>query len=73
MLEVQITNSLMNQKEAAAYLGTTVKSLNTWRARGKYNIPYVRWGKNIRYKKESLDAWIMEHTTNGQTHGPTLS
>ena len=63
----------MNQKEAAAYLGTTVKSLNTWRALGKYKIPYVRWGHNIRYRKEDLDAWIMDHMTNGQTDGPNLS
>ena len=62
MFEGQITNSLMDQKTAAAYLGTTIGSLNTWRALGKYNIPYVRWGRNIRYRKEELDVWIREHT-----------
>lgn len=64
MLELQTANTLMDQKSAAAYLGTTVGSLNVWRAQGKYKIPYVRWGHNIRYRKEDLDAWIMEHMSN---------
>ena len=49
---------LFTQKEAAAYLGTTVGTLNTWRHSGKDTIPYVRWGNRIRYRKEDLDAWI---------------
>ena len=49
---------LFTQKEAAAYLGTTVGTLNTWRHYGKDKIPYVRWGNRIRYRKEDLDAWI---------------
>lgn len=51
---------LFTQKEAAAYLGTTVGTLNTWRHYGKDKIPYVRWGNRIRYRKEDLDAWIEE-------------
>ena len=57
---------LMAQKEAAAYLGTTVGSLNTWRHYGKDKIPYVRWGNSIRYRKADLDAWIQ-----GQLVSPT--
>lgn len=49
---------LFTQKEAAAYLGTTVGTLNTWRHYGKDKIPYVRWGNRIRYRKEDLDTWI---------------
>ena len=49
---------LFTQKEAAAYLCTTVGTLNTWRHYGKDKIPYVRWGNRIRYRKEDLDAWI---------------
>lgn len=51
---------LMTQSEAAAYLGTTVGTLNTWRHYGKNPIPFVRWGNRIKYRKEDLDAWIAE-------------
>lgn len=61
MSETTFNTSLMDQKAAAVYLGTTVASLNTWRATGKYKIPYVRWGHNIRYRKEDLDNWIVSH------------
>ena len=64
MSEITFNTSLMDQKTAATYLGTTVASLNTWRATGKYKIPYVRWGHNISYRKEDLDAWIAEHLEN---------
>lgn len=52
---------LMNQKQAAAYLGTTVGSLNVSRHLGKNTIPFVRWGRSIRYRKADLDEWIEAH------------
>lgn len=64
MTDLILNNSLMDQKAAAAYLGTTVGSLNVWRTSGTHKIPYVRWGHNIRYRKEDLDAWIAEHLQN---------
>lgn len=64
MTDLILNNSLMDQKAAAAYLGTTVGSLNVWRTNGTHKIPYVRWGHNIRYRKEDLDAWIAEHLQN---------
>ena len=59
---------LMTQKETAVYLGTTVGSLNTWRATGKHKIPYIIWGRSIRYRKEDLDAWIAEHSKTPCQH-----
>lgn len=58
---------LLNQKEAAAYLSTTVGVLNTWRhnrdkEKGKVKIPFVRIGSSIKYRKSDLDAYIAAHT-----------
>ena len=58
MIEIRV---LLTQKEAAEYLGTTVGTLNGWRHYGKNTIPFVRWGRSIRYRKEDLDAWIASH------------
>lgn len=55
---------LMSQKEAAAYLGTTVSSMNTLRSKGKSDIPFVRWGNRIKYRKEDLDEWIKKHVVD---------
>ena len=52
---------LLTQKQVADYLGTTVGSLNTWRAQGKNPIPFIRWGNRIRYRMCDLDQWIAEN------------
>ena len=56
--------ALMTQHEAAQYLGTSVGVLNVWRHLGKQKIPFVRWGRHIRYRKTDLDAWIESNVEN---------
>lgn len=55
---------LLNQKEAAAMLGTTVSSLNTLRSYGRLTIPHVLWGNRIRYRKSDIEAWLTANTKN---------
>ncbi len=58
------SKALMTQREAAQYLGTSVGVLNVWRHLGKQKIPFVRWGRHIRYRKADLDAWIDSNVEN---------
>lgn len=57
-------NGLLNVKEAAKFLGMSVKFLN----RDRYNenlIPYVRIGRSaIRYKIEDMEAYIEKQSRN---------
>lgn len=54
---------LLDQKQAAEYLGTTVATLNSLRYAGKLkDLPYVRFGNRIRYTQTDLDAYIAKHT-----------
>ena len=65
MKEGNITEThLLNQHQAAAYIGTTVSSLNSLRHYGRNPLPYIKWGNRIKYKKEDLDAWIADNTIN---------
>lgn len=67
------SKALMTQREAAEYLGTSVGVLNVWRNLGKQHIPFVRWGRHIRYRKSDLDAWIDAHVENkGADNGKGL-
>ena len=61
-----IETVLLTQREAATYLHTTVKSLNTLRYHGRNTLPYLRWGKCIRYRKSDLDAWIESQLENNR-------
>ncbi len=64
MLDIDDKMSLLKQDEAAKYLGTTVGTMNSWRCTGKVKIPYIKWGRAIRYRKDDLDAWIAQNTIN---------
>lgn len=60
----EVESILFSQREAAAYLHTTVKSLNSMRYHGRNTLPYLRWGRRIRYRKADLDAWIESNLEN---------
>ena len=62
----EIEKQLYTTAEAAAYLGTTPKSLTVMRCTGSIEIPVVQWGvgNRIRFRKADLDKWIEEHKGN---------
>ena len=49
---------LMNQKEVAEILGTSVAVLNTLRCRGTLDLPYCRMGRKILYRPKDVEKWI---------------
>lgn len=57
-------NELLNRKEAADYLGITDGTLAVWACTGRYNLPYVKVGRLVKYKKSDLDIFINNRTRN---------
>ena len=52
-------SELLDPKQAANHLG--LKNPNTlavWRSTGRYNLPYIRVGGNVRYRLSDLNAWL---------------
>lgn len=58
------TQKLLSRKEAARYLGCTTGTLAIWKCTKRYSLPYVRIGRNIRYKLSDLMNFIENNTTN---------
>ncbi|MBL1264928.1 helix-turn-helix domain-containing protein [Candidatus Methylomicrobium oryzae] len=56
------TDPLLNNEQAAAYLGVTPRTLDVWRCTKRYSIPYVKVGRLVRYRKSSLDAFHQSRT-----------
>lgn len=52
---------LLTVKEAASMLRLSVSALTALRAEGK--LPYVRLGKRVLFKRETLLQFINEHQT----------
>ena len=57
---------LLNEKQAAAYLGVSVAWLRQSRmknppAKSTTGPPFHKFGKLVRYSIEDLDGWLAEH------------
>jgi len=56
--------AMLTDDEAACLLGVQPSTLARWRMRGWPNVPYVRMGRIIRYRRGDVDAWIAKQTRN---------
>lgn len=48
----------MNKREAADYLGVSVRTLSRWMSNEKMNFPIRRIGGLVRTNRALLDAWV---------------
>ncbi|WP_028536213.1 helix-turn-helix domain-containing protein [Paludibacterium yongneupense] len=49
---------LLTRKDAAAYLGLSVYTLNEWACTGRHALKFYRIGRKAMYKRSDLDAFI---------------
>lgn len=52
------TRELLDEKQAAKYLTVSPGTLSVWRSTGRYNLPFVKVGRMVRYLRADLDAWL---------------
>lgn len=50
--------SLLDEKQAAERLTVSPGTLQVWRSTGRYNLPFVKVGRSVRYRIADLDAWL---------------
>lgn len=55
-------NNLLSNQEAADYIGVSPNTLEVWRCTKRYDLPYIRVGRKIRYRREALDAFLESRT-----------
>lgn len=58
--------TLMTPDQVAAYLGVSVETLNVWRCTKRYNLPYIKAGRLVRYRREDVDAFVADRMQGGQ-------
>lgn len=54
---------LLTTKQTSEYLQISVGTLAVWRTNNTYNIPYIKCGGRVRYRKADLDAWLASRET----------
>ena len=53
---------LLDERAAAAVLDVTPGTLSVWRSSGRYGLPFVKIGRNVRYRRADLIAWLDSRT-----------
>ncbi len=64
---------LLSRKEAAKYLGVSEQTLAIWKCTKRYDLPFVKIGRLIKYRKADLDGFIFKNLdSNSSSDGGSL-
>jgi excisionase family DNA binding protein len=65
---IQSGFDLIDCKETAEILGISKSALEAWRTTGRYKLPFVKVGRNVRYRRSDVLQWLQSRTrSNGAT------
>ena len=53
---------LLNTEQAAEILGVKPETLAYWRCVKRYNLPFVKSGRLVRYRIDDIDKFIKSRT-----------
>lgn len=62
----QKQSPMTDENGAAEYIGIKPHTMSTWRCTGRYNLPFVKVGRSVKYRYEDLDAFIARNTFGGE-------
>lgn len=57
--------NLMTPDEVAGFLGVSVETLNVWRCTKRYDLPYIKAGRLVRYRAEDVEAFVQSRLQGG--------
>jgi excisionase family DNA binding protein len=55
---------LLNSDQAATYIGVAPGTLEVWRCTKRYQIPFIKVGRLVRYRKSELDNFLDHRTVD---------
>ena len=55
-------NDLLTEEEAAYVLDLKRGSLAVFRSTGRHGIPFIKIGRNVRYRRSDLEDWLISRT-----------
>ena len=59
---------LLTKEDVSTILGVSVGTLAVWRTTKRYNLPYVKAGRLIRYREEDVQAFINSRIQGESAH-----
>lgn len=56
------SEKLLTRVQAAEYLGIKPQTLAAWTSLNRYDLPFVKVGRLVRYRRSDLDRWLASRT-----------
>lgn len=53
---------LLTRNEAAELLGVKTQTLAKWASVKRYDLPYLKVGKSVRYRRTDIDQYLARNT-----------
>ena len=60
---------LLTEAEAADYLSVEPQTLCAWRCTRRYNLPFIKVGRLVRYRPEDLEEFLESRTMGARREG----
>ena len=57
-MSICLDSPLLSNNEAARLLGIKPETLAVWRSEQRYEIPYIKVGRCVRYRLSDLEDWL---------------
>ena len=62
MATATLSSDLLTAIEAAEFIGVQVQTLAVWRTSGRYDLPFIKVGRLIKYRRSDLEKWLADRT-----------
>jgi excisionase family DNA binding protein len=59
---IQAGFDLIDSQETAEILGISKSALEVWRTTGRYQLPFIKVGRNVRYRRSDVLQWLDSRT-----------
>ncbi len=56
---------IIDTEQASVLICTPAATLIKWRSTGENNIPFIKIGRNVRYRTKDLREWVEAHVQGG--------
>ncbi|MFT6259207.1 MAG: excisionase family DNA binding protein [Rickettsiales bacterium] len=64
-LNINSSNQLLTRKEAAEVLGCKENTLAVWATNKRYNLPFYKIGRLVKYKLSDLENFVLNNQRGG--------
>lgn len=63
------TSELVTPKTLASELGISEQTLSNWRATRRYELPFIKCGRLVRYRRSDVDQFLQSRTVTVRAAG----